>query len=210
MSSKIFTTVVSILIVGTFSFIGYNDAVRIWQDLQQQEEHVQQLNVEYEKLDNEFEKTTEKKEQSQQEVQKLEKEKQDLETERQRLEKELQTKAETKARLARASQRVINTATATQTASAAPIPARQGSCGDNQYAAYIYGMESGGRVVGNCSTTARNPGGCYGIGQACPASKVAQCGTNYSCQNAWFSSYAIDRYGSWASAYSFHKANGWW
>lgn len=83
-------------------------------------------------------------------------------------------------------------------------------CGDNSYAAYIYGMESGGRVPGNCDTTARNAGGCYGIGQACPGSKVAHCGADYACQNAWFTNYAIQRYGSWASAYNFHKANGWW
>lgn len=84
----------------------------------------------------------------------------------------------------------------------AALPA--GGCGDNPYSSYIYSKESG------CRTTARNAGGCYGIGQACPGSKVAQCGADYACQNAWFSNYAIQRYGSWASAYNFHKANGWW
>lgn len=83
-------------------------------------------------------------------------------------------------------------------------------CGDNQYAAYIYGQESGGRVTGMCNPSAVNPGGCTGIGQSCPASKIAHCGTDYGCQNAWFSNYAAQRYGGWAGAYSFHKANGWW
>lgn len=83
-------------------------------------------------------------------------------------------------------------------------------CGDNQYAAYIYGQESGGRVSGMCNTTIYNAGGCYGIGQACPGSKVAHCGADYACQNAWFTNYAMQRYGSWAAAYNFHKANNWW
>lgn len=93
MSSRIFTTVAGILIVGVFSLIAYSDAVRIWQDLQQKEQHIEQLNVQYEELDNELETKVETKEESQQEVQKLEKEKQDLETERQRLEEELQATA---------------------------------------------------------------------------------------------------------------------
>lgn len=83
-------------------------------------------------------------------------------------------------------------------------------CGDNQYAAYIYGQESGGRVTGMCNTTIYNAGGCYGIGQACPGSKVAHCGADYACQNAWFTNYAMSRYGSWVAAYNFHKNNGWW
>ena len=86
----------------------------------------------------------------------------------------------------------------------------RGGCGDNQYAAYIYGKESGGTVPGMCNTTATNAGGCFGIGQACPGSKVAHCGADYACQNAWFTNYAIGRYGSWEAAYNFHRANNWW
>lgn len=85
-----------------------------------------------------------------------------------------------------------------------------GNCGDNYYASYIYGMESGGRVVGNCSTTSRNANGCYGIGQACPGSKVESvCGADYACQNAWFTNYA-NKYGGWAGAYNFWIGHGWW
>lgn len=79
-----------------------------------------------------------------------------------------------------------------------------GGCGDNPYASYIYSKESG------CRTTARNASGCYGIGQACPGSKIAHCGSDYACQNAWFTNYAIQRYGSWENAYNFHKTRGWW
>jgi len=78
-------------------------------------------------------------------------------------------------------------------------------CGDNFYANYIYMHESG------CRTHNPNGSGCDGIGQACPASKViGPCGYDYACQNAWFTNYAIGRYGSWAGAYQFWVANHWW
>jgi len=95
-------------------------------------------------------------------------------------------------------------------APAAPTPAPQPvggyveGCGDNEYAHYIYSHESG------CNTNALNSIGCYGIGQACPASKLDQCGGDYACQNAWFSQYAADRYGGWYNAYLFWVNNHWW
>ena len=76
-------------------------------------------------------------------------------------------------------------------------------CGDNTYANFIYSHESG------CRTTAMSPNGCYGIGQACPASKIAYCGADYACQNAFFTAYA-GKYGGWAGAYAFWIAHGWW
>ncbi|HET7827445.1 MAG TPA: LysM domain-containing protein [Candidatus Saccharimonadales bacterium] len=92
-------------------------------------------------------------------------------------------------------------------AAPAPAPVVQSApvsgCGDNQYANFIYMHESG------CRTTAVNPGGCYGIGQACPGSKIAYCGADYTCQNAFFTAYA-NKYGGWAGAYAFWVAHGWW
>jgi LysM repeat protein len=83
--------------------------------------------------------------------------------------------------------------------SSAPVA----GCGDNSYANYIYMHESG------CRTTAISPNGCYGIGQACPASKIAYCGADYACQNAFFTAYA-GKYGGWAGAYNFWVSHGWW
>jgi TolA-binding protein len=114
------------------------------------------------------------------------------------LERKLQAKKAKQSLIARTVKRVNPVATAYA------APNTSGGCGDNQYARYIYQKESG------CSTTARNASGCYGIGQACPGSKIAHCGSSYSCQNSYFSSYAISRYGSWAAAYSFHRSHGWW
>lgn len=85
-------------------------------------------------------------------------------------------------------------------------------CGDNEYAAFIYGNESGGKIPGNCNPSAQNAGGCLGIGQACPGSKVTAACPNldYDCENKFFTEYAISRYGSWLGAYQFWVANNWW
>lgn len=77
------------------------------------------------------------------------------------------------------------------------------NCGDNQYAQFIYQHESG------CRLNAINSIGCRGIGQACPGSKLP-CGNDYACQNAFFTNYAMARYGSWYNAYVFWTANRWW
>lgn len=212
MSSKRITIVLGVLVIGFFGSLAYMDAVRTWQNLQEQATQIEELKTQSNELDEQLEKTIETQEQSQEELDKLEQEKKELEEEQKRLEAELQAKVERERRLAEASQQVINTATLTQTASASSVPAPQGNCGDNAYAAYIYGKESGGTIPGNCDTTATNAGGCYGIGQACPSANEVrqQCGADYACQNAWFTNYMKGRYGTWQKAYEFHVANNWW
>lgn len=87
-----------------------------------------------------------------------------------------------------------------------PKPVVQGvtNCGDNMYKQYIYQKESG------CRTNAVNSIGCRGIGQACPGSKLPCSNSDFACQDAWFSNYAIQRYGSWEAAYNFWLRNHWW
>lgn len=68
---------------------------------------------------------------------------------------------------------------------------------------FIYMHESGNR------TTAINPGGCRGLGQACPGSKLP-CGDDYACQDAYFTSYMAGRYGTWENAKAFWLQNHWW
>jgi len=94
-------------------------------------------------------------------------------------------------------------AAVTEQAIVAPQAAATSGCGDNSYANFIYMHESG------CRTTAMSPNGCYGIGQACPASKLSFCGADYACQNAFFTAYA-GKYGGWAGAYAFWTSHGWW
>ena len=132
-----------------------------------------------------------------------------LEAEKQRIEELKQKIAEKRAAEERAKAQAVSTPVYTVSA---PVAAGQGlmsGCGDNEYAAYIYGQESGGKVTGMCNPSAVNAGGCRGIGQACPGGKLP-CGADYACQNQWFTGYALGKYKSWAAAYNFHKANGWW
>ena len=72
----------------------------------------------------------------------------------------------------------------------------------------IIGRESGWRPG------ALNSGGCAGLGQACPASKLARACPNWQtdpvCQLQFFGGYAKGRYGSWTNAYNFWQANHWW
>lgn len=91
--------------------------------------------------------------------------------------------------------------TQTQASITPDVPA---TCGDNEFANYIYMHESG------CSTTALNSLGCYGIGQDCNNVLQTLCGADYDCQNAFFTTYAIARYGGWEQAYDFWLANSWW
>lgn len=79
---------------------------------------------------------------------------------------------------------------------------------DYAYVDYIFSRES------RWNTAATNAGGCAGLGQACPGSKVinacANWQTNAVCQTQFFSGYAIGRYGSWEKAYNFWLSRHWW
>lgn len=69
--------------------------------------------------------------------------------------------------------------------------------------AFIYQHESGN------DPTSVNSIGCRGLGQACPGSKLP-CGDDYACQDAYFTQYAMQRYGSWEAAYQFWILHNWW
>lgn len=110
--------------------------------------------------------------------------------EKQELEKQLQSKRQEAERIAQAKLVV------TQVASAAPVSS-------NEAKAFIYQHESGNR------TTAVNSIGCRGLGQACPGSKLP-CGDDYACQDAWFTNYMLQRYGTWENAKAFWVSHRWW
>jgi hypothetical protein len=75
----------------------------------------------------------------------------------------------------------------------------------NSYKLFIYTMESGNR------TNAVNAySGACGLGQSLPCSKMGCSLTDYACQDAWFTNYAISRYGSWYNAYCFWVGHRWW
>ncbi len=70
--------------------------------------------------------------------------------------------------------------------------------------AYIYARESGN------NPNATNPNGCYGLGQDCNGVVRNQCGADYACQDAYFTAYAMRRYGSWENALAFWQSHHWW
>lgn len=140
-------------------------------------------------------------------VKQLEDQNKQLEDEKQQLESQLQAKLSAKQLVAAKLNNASNTVTLTGTASAAS------SCGDNEYANYIYDHES------HCSTTAVNSIGCRGIGQACPGDALP-CGNDYACQNSYFTNYANTHcdyhlgypicYNGWAGAYAFWVTYHYW
>jgi hypothetical protein len=89
------------------------------------------------------------------------------------------------------------------TSSILVLPA-EGCVPGNPHASFIYQRESG------CRTDAYNAGGCRGLGQACPGSKLPCSDQDFACQHAWFESYALARYGSWEAAYHFWLGHHWW
>ena len=74
---------------------------------------------------------------------------------------------------------------------------------DDEAKMFIYMHESGN------NPNAVNSLGCRGLGQACPGSKLP-CGADYACQDAWFTQYMLNRYGSWNNARDFWLRNHWW
>jgi uncharacterized protein YabE (DUF348 family) len=78
---------------------------------------------------------------------------------------------------------------------------------DYTYADYVISHESGWRP----DALSRN--GCAGLGQACPASKLAAACPDWQndpvCQLRYFSGYA-SRYGGWAGAYTFWISHHYW
>jgi LysM repeat protein len=108
----------------------------------------------------------------------------------------------TKRDLPQAATTAAVTSTATTTARVAAQTSYPTS--DNAAKAFIYARESGN------NPNATNPNGCYGLGQDCNGVLRTMCGADYACQDAYFTRYAMARYGSWAGALAFWQSHHWW
>lgn len=79
---------------------------------------------------------------------------------------------------------------------------------DDEAKNFIYQHESGGRL------DAMNSIGACGLGQSLPCSKMSSVcpnwRTDYACQDAWFTNYMLQRYGSWVNARAFWLNHNWW
>ena len=81
----------------------------------------------------------------------------------------------------------------------------QSTCGSDPNMAYIYTHESG------CNTASINASsGACGLGQAYPCSKLPCSLSDWTCQNNYFTAYAVARYGSTYAAMLYWEANSWW
>lgn len=90
------------------------------------------------------------------------------------------------------------------TARRTTTPAASYPVSPNAAKAFIYARESGN------NPNATNPNGCYGLGQDCNGVLRSMCGADYACQDAYFTRYAMARYGSWEAAYAFWQSHHWW
>lgn len=133
------------------------------------------------------------------------------------LEEKLQSKLAEKARLA-----AIEASEASKLnkviEAVIPVPkaahAASGGCGDwiqqagitdVANAVWLINKESG------CRTSAINASsGACGIPQALPCSKLGAARGNPVEEIKWMNNYVVRRYGSWAGAVAFHKANNWY
>lgn len=205
-SRNVLLTVALILFagMGLSSIASTNNKIQLKEvQLKDKSAELKQLDLKYDKLNVELDTVDKTKTE---EIKKLEVEKAELQKQKGELEKQVQAKREAQRIAAEKASKAVKTVSATVApkVSAKTSKPSTGYCGDNKYKQYIYMKESG------CRTNARNPIGCYGIGQSCPASKIAHCGDDFACQDAWFSNYAQQRYGGWAGAYSFWLKNHWW
>lgn len=203
MKRQVLTVVLALILIG-FIAAGAtnirhtNEKIKLHEiELKSRETKLQELNIKYDQV---LEQKTNTEAEKQEQLKKI----QELESERERLQSELQAKRDRnrleQEKLAEASRK----ATATPKASAAAIKPVGGKCNTgNPYKDFIYYKES------TCNPGSVNSIGCRGIGQACPGTKLP-CGNDFACQDAWFSNYAIQRYGSWEAAYNFWLRNNWW
>lgn len=144
------------------------------------------LELKYDNLQIELNKTDKA---NTEQIKKLQDEKNQLEQERIKLQGELQAKKASKLQVAATSIPLSGTAYAS------PGGAK----------AYIYGHESGN----NPGAINASSGAC-GLGQALPCSKMPCSLSDYVCQDQFFTSYMLSRYGSWENAQAFWIANHYW
>lgn len=201
MRNKLLTALGVIIFIG-FVYIGVHNIRSTNNKIKFKEIEVKSQEIKLKQLDERYQEVLDKKANTEAEkADQAEKIKQ-LEEEKKKLQEQLTLKLErqkqaelAKAKLSKEAKQVAGVGSAKA----------QGSCNTgNQYKDYIYFRESG------CRTDAVNPIGCKGIGQACPASKIAHCGNDFACQDEWFSNYAQTRYNGWEQAYNFWVKNQWW
>jgi len=196
MKRNLTTVFLATILIG-FIYTGITNITKTNHKLKIQDIQLKSKQSDLLQLENKFNllnKELEKKNTDEIKTKQLEQEKQDLQKQLEDTRNALQAKADKiqveKEKIASAASKL----TATQT-----VHAQSG----NFYKDFIYQHESGNNPA------SVNSIGCRGLGQACPGTKLP-CGNDYACQDAWFTNYAMTRYGSWENAYTFWINNHWW
>ena len=197
MKRQLITVLLAIAFLG-FAYIGITNITKTNHKLKIQDIQLESKQADLLNLENKFNllnKQLEDKNLTEQKLKQLEQEKIDLQKQLDDARGQLQAKAD---KIQADKQKIAQATSMTPKAYAA-----SGCNTGNMYKDYIYNHES------SCNPSSVNSIGCRGVGQACPGSKLP-CGADFACQDAWFSQYAISRYGSWEAAYNFWLINHWW
>ena len=196
MKTRIWATLVVVILL-TVGLIGLRHIDKLNDGIKLKEIEIQDNSVKLKLLDKKYDELNKDLEKTGADKQKLEQDLQNLQEERLRLEKALQAKVRQKEadRLAQA-QKAVKQAVSTPKAYAS-------SCDSAK--ACIYQKESGN----NPGAINKSSGAC-GLGQAWPCGKMKCSLSDYACQDAFFTNYAVTRYGSWEQAWAFWQNHRWW
>ena len=214
--------ILAILLIVGFSYLAIKNISQLDKSLKDTKMKLDLKNSEVTKLRSKWDKINEELENLKKDHSSSKDKIKELEQQKQNLENQLQAKAEQKAKLAQiaeASKKASAAAPVAKSAPVAPQPVKvSGTCEqwmaqagitDIANASFIFHKESG------CNPNAVNVGSkAHGVCQALPGNKMATAGSDWYSnpvtQMRWCQSYAIGRYGSWANAVAFWKANRWW
>lgn len=198
MRNRITTALLAVALLG-FAYLGIANITKTHNklktkdiQLQSKQSDLQLLEIKFNKLNIDLQKEQGNKTQDQKKIEELQKAKDDLQKQLEATQEQVRIKAEQKVAEAKKLQQ------------AASLSAPAYAADTNFYKNFIYQHESGNNPA------SVNSIGCFGIGQDCNGVVRNQCGVNYQCQDAYFSAYAIRRYGSWTNAYTFWVNNHWW
>lgn len=196
MKTRIWATIL-VAVLLTVSLIGLRHIDRLNDGIKLKQIELQDNSLRLELLDKKYDQLHKDLEQTGADKAKVEEQLKQLQIERDKLQKDLQAKIKAKeADIAAKAQKAAVAAVSTSKAYAS-------SCDSAK--ACIYQKESGN----NPGAINKSSGAC-GIGQAWPCSKMKCSLSDYACQDAYFTNYAITRYGSWENAWAWWTAHKWW
>lgn len=207
--------ILAILVIVGFSYLAIENISQLDKSLKDTKMKLDLKNSETKKLQSKWDKVNQELENLKKDHSSSKDKIKELEQQKQNLENQLQAKAEQKAKLAQ----IAEASKKASAAAPAPQPVKvSGTCEqwmaqagitDIANASFIFHKESG------CNPNAVNASSkAHGVCQALPGNKMATVGSDWYSnpvtQMRWCQSYAIGRYGSWANAVAFWKANRWW